>query len=114
MKNVRIGIFETNSSSTHSLTIVSKEDFEEFKTGKTFYNKYNDELMSKEEYEKAVEKIKTDNPDLDEDELQEYLDDEGLCNYDEYCNMDNYETFEQSYTTKSGDEVVAFGYFGHD
>lgn len=36
--------------------------------------------------------------------------------YDTYesYGSDMYETFCKSYTTKSGDEIVAFGYYGHD
>jgi hypothetical protein len=113
MKNVRIGIFETNSSSTHSLTIVPKEEYDEFKSGIRFYDRWNDALVTKEEYEKLIEKFKDKNPDMDEDELAEYLDDEGVMNYDKYQYMD-YETFSKSYKTKNGDEVVAFGYYGTD
>ncbi len=45
MKKVRSGIFETNSSSTHSLTIVSKEDFEKWKRGELVFNRWDDELV---------------------------------------------------------------------
>ena len=30
-RQIRFGVFETNSSSVHSLTIVSKEEYEKFK-----------------------------------------------------------------------------------
>ena len=55
-RQIRRGVFETNSSSTHSLTMCLKSDYED-------------------------------------DYLESY--------YDEF-------------TTKSGETVVAFGYYGHD
>lgn len=94
MKTVRFGTFETNSSSTHSLVMCSSEEFEDFKAGKLYFDKYNDCLCTPEE--------------IDKDEEYSYI------TYDEFLNMDNYETFEDSYKTKNGDSVVAFGYFGYN
>ena len=34
-KQIRIGVFESNSSSTHSLTIVSEDEFKKWKNGET-------------------------------------------------------------------------------
>ena len=38
MRQVRIGTFETNSSSTHTLVIVSKEEYEKFKKGELLFS----------------------------------------------------------------------------
>ena len=38
---IREGVFETNSSSTHSLVIATKSEFESFKKGETVYCQYN-------------------------------------------------------------------------
>jgi beta-galactosidase GanA len=40
MKSIRRGLFETNSSSVHSLSIVSKSDFEKWKKGELLFNWY--------------------------------------------------------------------------
>ncbi len=110
MKNIRRGIFETNSSSTHSLTIVPSEEYYEFQQGKRFLDRWHDVLITEEEYIKKAEEFKIEHPDYDENEIKEYLE---LMTFNEYCSMD-YETFSQSYKTKNGDEVVAFGYYGTD
>ena len=36
-KIIRFNTFETNSSSTHSLIIISEEEFEKFKKGETYF-----------------------------------------------------------------------------
>lgn len=89
-QQIRYGVFETNSSSVHSLTIVSKEEFEKFKKGNLIFDRWNDALVEASE-----------NEDRD---------------YETYDNLggNEYETFVQNYTTKNGDEIVAFGYYGHD
>ena len=42
---IRTGVFETNSSSTHSLTLYDKQSWEAFKEGKMMMQ-YQDELIS--------------------------------------------------------------------
>lgn len=44
MIQVRHNIFETNSSSTHSLVIISKEDWKKFKNNKLILNLYTGEI----------------------------------------------------------------------
>ena len=50
----------------------------------------------------------------DEDEVSDVFSDERIKTCEEYFENEWYETFEDRYTTPSGDEVVAFGYYGHD
>lgn len=33
MKQIRVGVFETNSSSTHSITVCTKEEYEKLESG---------------------------------------------------------------------------------
>lgn len=87
-RQIRFGVFETNSSSVHSLTIVSKEEFEKFK---------NDELRMS--WRRNL--IPSTDEEFDEADT-----------FDSYG--EDYEWFESNYTTKSGDEVVAFGYSGYN
>ncbi len=92
MRVIRRGVFETNSSSTHSLCIASKEDFKKWQNGELVYDLCSDELVPIEEAE-YPEETRT---------YEEFTDDEYL------------EYFEQSYITKSGDEIVVFGKYGYN
>ena len=38
MRQVRRGLFETNSSSTHSLTVCSKDEYQRWKDGKLLFD----------------------------------------------------------------------------
>jgi len=91
LRTIRRCIFETNSSSTHSLTIVSAEDFEKWQNGDLLLDRWNDEF---------VQKTEEDNDDLE--------------TYDQYMDEDYLEIFKDTYTTKSGDKVVVFGKYGYD
>lgn len=95
MKQERKGVFETNSSSTHSLTIASQEEYDKWEKGELLFGKYNNKFI------KASEKDKQKFP-------SEYL------TYDEYYEEMEMETFEETHTTPSGDKIVVFGYYGYD
>ena len=122
MRTIRIGTFETNSSSTHSITMCMESDFLKWKNGEMYWDRWNESLVSKEEVEKEMAKLKeefiSEHPDYDKDDidweeqLEDYLNsDKEYYTYEEFNNYDyiEYETFEDSY-----DGVVAFGYYGMD
>lgn len=92
MKTIRLGVFETNSSSTHSLTITSFREFEEFRAGNLAFDRWNNKLV-------------------DPSSVDEYGDE--FLTYDSYCELP-YESFEQTYETPKGEKIVAFGYYGYD
>lgn len=123
MRQIRRNVFETNSSSTHSICIVTKDEFDWFTDGNLVYDRYNEELIP---YENAFKSENKENTEFDyfckENELErneesfrdyinyeysEYLSYEGLTNMD-------YEYYSQSYTTPKGESIVAFGYYGMD
>lgn len=120
MKQVRRGLFETNSSSVHSLTIVPKEDYEAWREGKLIYNYYENKLYTLEKLEKKY-RGKCHYRDGN-NSCEECLEENGCCEYnfdeiktfDDYWDSLDFESFEEEYTTKSGDEIVAFGYYGSD
>lgn len=127
MKTIRQGSFETNSSSTHSITLCMKDDYEKWKNGEMYWSRWNNELVSKEKVEKENAKAREDfikeNPDFDEndeewvEQLEEYInDDRAYYTYDEFNDYDylEYETYTQTYSTPNGEEIVAFGYYGSD
>lgn len=56
MKSIRENAFESNSSSVHSLTLVSKEEYEDFEIGKTLWDSSYEKLLSLDEvYSRIVE-----------------------------------------------------------
>lgn len=50
MKTIRRGTFETNSSSCHSVTIMLKDDWEDYKNHKKFINEHINKAYSEEKY----------------------------------------------------------------
>lgn len=104
MKQIRRNIFETNSSSAHSLTMCTQVDWLNWERGSLVFDNWNDELVPKgeifndEEYEEYEEY----------DEEYRYFN-----NPEEYFNWAvavGYETFKQNFRN-----VIAFGYVGgHD
>lgn len=89
LRQIRRGVFETNSSSVHSLTIASKEEFDKFKAG---------------ELRKVWRGGLVDSSSNDFEDGESFEDFGG----------DEYEYFEQTYTTEGGETIVAFGYYGTD
>ena len=123
MKQIRKGIFETNSSSTHSMTMCSGEEFDAWVNGDTLYAdgdfcshkeavaemrkelaKY-DKIITDEDYQKWL------NKNYDGDETSALIDEGGYRTYSQWCDTE-YDLFEDEYTTKSGERVVAFGEYG--
>ena len=128
-KQVRRGVFETNSSSTHSLTMCLKSDYDKWLKGESvLYTGYGFGYSLKKPIkntfytmEEAIDFIQFDRyaSDLDLndiDAVKEYMKDDGdwmtIEDYERYCEY--FEEFEETITTPNGDQVVAFGYYGHD
>ncbi len=91
---IRHGVFETNSSSTHSLIICTEEDFEAFRRGEKILH-WDDTLV----------------------DAAKYKEDHGRYP-DEYRTFDQmgdyFEFYTEHFTTPSGDKMVAFGEYGYD
>ena len=121
MKTIRIGTFETNSSSTHSITMCMESDFLKWKNGEMYWNRWNDELVPKETVEEEFLKENTgvskEDPDF-KDKFEEYLndDDKTYYTYEEFNDYDyiEYETYVNKYNTPNGDTVAASGYYRQD
>ena len=132
MKLVRKNVFETNSSSTHSLVICTKEEFEKFKKGEKILDRYDEKLVDR--HENIIDKlIKTGEiteisngyiyqnkyyetrSDIKSENFPDEDDFEDEYRYGTYESLGSeLESYEQEYTTKSGDEIVVFGEFGYD
>lgn len=145
---VRQGVFETNSSSTHTLTICSKDDYDKWKRGEVFWldnswhkldtdkdfvtpeeleelvEKYNEEQQKRidegDKFAKVldIDKVLNERPDYD-NWSDSYWDTErsaleAYTTDDFYVSNDSLETYSKTFTSPSGDEMVAFGAFGYD
>lgn len=112
MKTIRKGVFETNSSSTHSLTIVPKEEYEKWEDGEVYFDRWNQKFITLEEGIK--EEKESDYLDYDTEEEWKESAMEGLVTPEEFFKDYYLQTFERSFTTPSGDKMVAFGEYGRD
>lgn len=132
---IRRSIFETNSSSVHSITMVSGSEYEKWKNGELLYDRLNRKLVTKEEIEKIKESDKKQ-CEKHNCKFYEYIYDyENYDYYYDYYKEDSYKdlyfrfltndkffdlnyfeytTFAKSYITNNGEEVVAFGFYGYN
>lgn len=103
MKQIRKNVFETNSSSTYSLTMCSEEEYEKWKREELIYDRWKGDLI---EITDEIKQYRKDTYELNDNYLYgKYL------TYEEYweCVEEYYETFCNSYNG-----VVAFGYYGYN
>ena len=110
-RQVRIGVFETNSSMTHALTMCTDSKYRKWQNDEVYWQKWCDNFITIEKAKENFERLDYGYTDFDE-----YRHDEGLLTYDEFDDYDYmpFETFDQTYTTPSGELIHAFGYYGHD
>ena len=136
MRQIRHGVFETNSSSTHSLTMCSEKDYEKWACGKLMLDTYsgtfinvnteiteNDKIEAEKYYNKKKYKYWKEWCQLSQNEMEEWyrkymyeckkIDTYRYTTYDNY--FDGYlNEFEERYTTENGEVIVAFGKYGYD
>ena len=111
---IRQGVFETNSSSTHSISICSKAEWEAFNRGELMINIHDGLklLPVKEALEWNENEVIRYTTKVwgAPDEYDLYVTNDQYWDYFENC---CYEDFLEVKTI--GDtEIVAFGYYGHD
>jgi hypothetical protein len=127
MKTERRNTFETNSSSTHSMIILTEEENEKISSGGLFLkNKYNDDIITKEEADKilmeAIVEYNLQYPEGKIETIEEfketdwYLDNraEYPCDIEEWSNYDYLEYDYSTYTSPSGDNLVIHCVYGRD
>lgn len=126
-RQIRRGVFETNSSSTHSLTMCTKAEYDKWRNGEVLLYKgggwrfpNNNEPKKNSFYtkEEVINFLKNSKypPDNDfdwddEESVEDYLREEEFYSFDNFGY--DYEWFDCAYTTESGEEIVAFGYYGY-
>lgn len=137
MIQVRGKVFETNSSSTHSLTMCSEEEFNKWKAGELLFDYYNECFadameLSEEDKENAKQHYNDTKgsywknwDQLSEEEIKSWYDKyaneylrghkyDCLQTYEDWCGKGYLERFTHRYTSPSGDKIVAFGKYGYD
>lgn len=134
-REIRRNVFETNSSSTHSLSICTEQEFEDWKAGKLLFDRWGERFilpyqLSEEEKSKAAKEYTANKREYykDWDELNDvqkekwyssYMkehnlgDDDGVS-YDDYFSNGYLETYTRHYVTPSGDKIICFGEYGYD
>ena len=115
MRTVRKGVFETNSSSTHSVTIMSAEDYKRWQKEMLYYDEYKDVLLTKEELYNSV---REEFPEYQNDkDVEDFIYDnrsEYAQTYKQFFNDHSLEVDVTDHTTKSGDEIVIICKYGYD
>lgn len=128
MKQVRSNTFETNSSSTHSICMCTKDqydswasDWDSLEADSVIYSNCEEKLVAVEEavkyanryhdYVELSDILDTDSPK--HDDAVDYMRDEGFMTCDDF---DDYteETYYEEFMTPGGETVVAFGNYGWD
>lgn len=111
---IRRGVFETNSSSVHSITMCSDSEFSKWENGEVLFWGLEDKFATKEE---IIEEFKENYPDedwADEALIDETFSDDEIKTFEEFFENEYYETFTEEYITPNGEKVIAFGYYRHD
>ena len=130
MKTIRNNVFETNSSSTHNVSVFYAEDYEKFRNGKLLYNPESDELITLEEGVEILlndlseeSKIKILNDKLTYSEIVDLYIDELEDTYIEVPKfykelIDSYyndlETDITKFNTKSGENLIIMCRYGYN
>ena len=136
MYSIRRNVFETNSSSTHSLIICSDKTYNDWMDGKVVYDSYDEEFVeakqpTEHDFHKAevmymenksdyMKDWKDLTPEMQLAYLKENVMEENdtyqYRTYEDYKNeMDSMEeSFERTYETEHGDVVHILGYMGYD
>jgi len=147
MINIRTNVFETNSSSVHSLILCTADDYRAWTDGDKLLNiYYNDDCAWKHWDEEAGKYVETTvgmppqfvtpeeaahydkyypYPEMREDiwgYSTNFMDEDGEYHDRKFLTFEEYEktygrdfeTFDDTYVTPDGEEVVGFGYFGYN
>ena len=114
MKTIRYGVFETNSSSTHSICICTQSEFDAWQKGQLYYDSWDEKMIAEKDIPSDVRELihldeyADENQDI-VDEIQDAKYCYQTCDYEE----EGLEWYKKTFTTPSGDKMVAFGWYGN-
>ena len=119
-KQIRFGVFETNSSSTHAVAILTDDEYDQYRKGELLISRYG-KIVSKAEIEKEAKEY-AEKKALDYDKLDNYIkscytrEEWYECNFDDqmwYYNTDEME-IEHDSRVIDGVVVHALSIYGYD
>lgn len=125
-RQIRRGVFESNSSSTHAICMCTESEYDAWEKGDvllytgwgSYFGKgpeqghfYTREQAIEFEKHREYRPLESDTSD---EELNEILHENGWYTCDEYFHDEYLESFEETYTTPGGENIVAFGKYGYD
>lgn len=127
-KQIRRGVFETNSSSTHSCTIIMKDDYDRWKRDDLYLfggyaSHYPEECRPKvgKMYtkEEVIEFLKAYNKshgydDNDYEDNEEFEDDRRNEDFKKYTDESDLEEDYNTFTTPGGETVIALCEYGYN
>lgn len=112
-KTVRKNVFETNSSSTHSLVFCTDEEYEKLKKEEMFIQCWNNELVAKDQYDEMIKQIAMEYNITEEVVRNDPYGYELPMTFDEWCDCE-LELEHNSRTLPSGEKVHAICKYGYD
>jgi len=128
MIQIRSNVFETNSSSTHSITICTEDEFKNWKKNKEIvFDRDDNKIVNISTLSQKIQNTIKDRKKIDKgviDDSEEGFDDKydgdeiedaRYLTYKQYSEREtSLESFEERYTSPSGDKIVVFGEYGND
>ena len=117
MIKIRRNVFETNSSMTHSLVLMSPDEYNEWKLGQLYIHRWfgKKTMMT---YDDVVKELRAKGRYIDHLNIDE-INELALCDLDMVCLqswLGDTAYLEHFHTNQMvGNQLVhAFGYYGHD
>lgn len=113
---IRQGVFETNSSSTHAVSVCTKQQWDDYKTGKLWMNMNLQLLPVEDAQEYNNDCVAAAKARCERGGYNFYMSDiehELYHPYDYDWECCNYEWYDQEFTLDNN-KVVAFSYYGYD
>ena len=128
MIQIRRNVFETNSSSTHSITMCMKSDYDLWIKDKVwFVDRYDAEFLpwnelieyiTKKQYVDIddIETIKRDYAEGYIERVEDMLADYDIYTYSSWRDKKKpeLERFTDEFTTPNGETIMSFGYYGDE
>lgn len=122
---IRQGVFETNSSSTHSVAVCLSTEWDAFGRGELWISPYSGKMLPRDEAEKFNEELISKHLERSqswshsytrEDIIEDYRTDLYMSYQDYYAWAETtyYEFFDMGDKLSNGVGVVTYGYYGHD
>lgn len=119
MIQIRQNIFETNSSSTHTMTITDNQTYEKWIKGELLYIDEDDSWYLEEDTDYNLETFVSKERAIDL--YEQIVEEKYHPNFEEifktylqwihYC--DELYNYKEEYTTKNGEKIVVFGKYGY-